>query len=29
MEVAPEKCPIGWRETLPPSEIHARGPLVF
>jgi dihydroneopterin aldolase / 2-amino-4-hydroxy-6-hydroxymethyldihydropteridine diphosphokinase len=29
MEVAPEKCPIGWQETLPPSEIHARGPLVF
>jgi dihydroneopterin aldolase/2-amino-4-hydroxy-6-hydroxymethyldihydropteridine diphosphokinase len=29
MEIAPEKCPIGWRESLPPSEIHARGPLVF
>ena len=29
MEIAPEKCPIGWQETLPPSEIHARGPLVF
>ena len=27
-EVAPERCPEGWNDTLPPSEIHARGPLV-
>ncbi len=27
-EVAPERCPEGWQDTLPPSEIHARGPLV-
>lgn len=27
-EVAPERCPQGWQESLPPSEIHARGPLV-
>ena len=27
-EVAPERCPAGWQESLPPSEIHARGPLV-
>lgn len=27
-EVAPERCPEGWQHSLPPSEIHARGPLV-
>ena len=27
-EVAPERCPQGWQASLPPSEIHARGPLV-
>ena len=27
-EVAPERCPEGWNDSLPPSEIHARGPLV-
>jgi dihydroneopterin aldolase/2-amino-4-hydroxy-6-hydroxymethyldihydropteridine diphosphokinase len=27
-EVAPERCPQGWQQSLPPSEIHARGPLV-
>jgi 2-amino-4-hydroxy-6-hydroxymethyldihydropteridine diphosphokinase len=27
-EVAPERCPEGWDLVLPPSEIHARGPLV-
>jgi dihydroneopterin aldolase/2-amino-4-hydroxy-6-hydroxymethyldihydropteridine diphosphokinase len=27
-EVAPERCPIGWDDSLPPSQIHARGPLV-
>ncbi len=26
-EVAPERCPAGWRDSLPPSEIIARGPL--
>lgn len=27
-EVAPERCPEGWQDALPPSEIFARGPLV-
>ena len=27
-EVAPERCPEGWEQSLPPSDIHARGPLV-
>ena len=26
-EVAPERCPAGWRETLPPAEVIGRGPL--
>jgi dihydroneopterin aldolase/2-amino-4-hydroxy-6-hydroxymethyldihydropteridine diphosphokinase len=26
-EVAPERCPADWNSVLPPSEIHARGPL--
>lgn len=26
-EIAPEKCPDGWDETLPPMGIHPRGPL--
>jgi len=26
-EVAPERCPADWDAVLPPSEIHARGPL--
>jgi len=26
-EVAPERCPAGWRETLPPDEVTPRGPL--
>jgi 2-amino-4-hydroxy-6-hydroxymethyldihydropteridine diphosphokinase len=26
-EVAPERCPADWDAMLPPSEIHARGPL--
>jgi len=26
-EVAPERCPQGWQQSLPPSEIHVRGPL--
>lgn len=26
-EVAPEHCPEGWNELLPPDGIHARGPL--
>lgn len=26
-EVAPERCPVDWDTTLPPSEIHPRGPL--
>jgi dihydroneopterin aldolase / 2-amino-4-hydroxy-6-hydroxymethyldihydropteridine diphosphokinase len=26
-EVAPERCPDGWRETLPPDEVTPRGPL--
>lgn len=28
-EVAPERCPQGWQRSLPPSEIHARGPLAI
>lgn len=27
-EVAPERCPEGWEQSLPPSAIHVRGPLV-
>lgn len=27
-EVAPERCPVGWQDSLPPSEIHVRGALV-
>lgn len=27
-EIAPERCPVGWDDTLPPSDIRARGPLV-
>lgn len=27
-EIAPERCPADWEATLPPSEIHVRGPLV-
>ncbi|MBI4934836.1 MAG: 2-amino-4-hydroxy-6-hydroxymethyldihydropteridine diphosphokinase [Actinobacteria bacterium] len=27
-EVAPERCPAGWEQSLPPSDIHVRGPLV-
>lgn len=26
-EVAPEHCPPGWEDTLPPDGVHARGPL--
>ncbi|MEN9822128.1 MAG: 2-amino-4-hydroxy-6-hydroxymethyldihydropteridine diphosphokinase [Ilumatobacteraceae bacterium] len=26
-EIAPEKCPEGWDEALPPMGIHPRGPL--
>ena len=26
-EVAPERCPAGWDETLPPEGVHPRGPL--
>ena len=26
-EVAPQRCPDGWRETLPPDEVTPRGPL--
>lgn len=28
-EVAPHLCPADWDTALPPSEIHARGPLVL
>ena len=28
-ELAPQLCPPDWEATLPPSEIHARGPLVL
>ena len=28
-EVAPERCPQGWQQSLPPSEIHDRGPLAI
>lgn len=27
-EIAPERCPVGWNESLPPSAIFVRGPLV-
>jgi len=27
-EIAPERCPDGWNESLPPSAIFVRGPLV-
>lgn len=26
-EIAPERCPAGWDETLPPDEVTAVGPL--
>jgi dihydroneopterin aldolase/2-amino-4-hydroxy-6-hydroxymethyldihydropteridine diphosphokinase len=26
-EVAPERAPAGWQETLPPDGVHPRGPL--
>ncbi len=26
-EVAPERCPLGWDDTLPPAAVHPRGPL--
>jgi 2-amino-4-hydroxy-6-hydroxymethyldihydropteridine diphosphokinase len=26
-EVAPERCPVGWDESLPPSGVHPRGLL--
>jgi len=26
-EVAPERCPPGWQETLDPGGVHPRGPL--
>ena len=26
-EVAPERCPAGWDETLPPDGVYPRGPL--
>ena len=26
-EVAPERCPPGWDEALPPAGVHPRGPL--
>lgn len=26
-EVAPERCPAGWDEALPPMGVHPRGPL--
>ena len=28
-EVAPDLCPPDWDTALPPSEIHARGPLTI
>ncbi|MFM2072841.1 MAG: dihydroneopterin aldolase/2-amino-4-hydroxy-6-hydroxymethyldihydropteridine pyrophosphokinae [Actinomycetota bacterium] len=28
-EVAPERCPDRWDETLPPDGVYARGPLVL
>ena len=28
-EVAPQLCPADWATALPPSEIHARGPLAL
>jgi dihydroneopterin aldolase/2-amino-4-hydroxy-6-hydroxymethyldihydropteridine diphosphokinase len=27
-EVAPQRCPEGWDEALPPAGVHARGPLI-
>ena len=26
-EVAPERCPAGWDDALPPAGVHPRGPL--
>ena len=26
-EVAPDRCPAGWDESLPPEGVHPRGPL--
>lgn len=28
-DVAPERCPTGWDEVLPPEGIHCRGPLAL
>ncbi len=28
-EIAPERCPAGWDETLPPSAVVPRGPLTL
>jgi len=28
-DVAPERCPAGWRESLPPAEVTSRGPLAL
>lgn len=27
-EIAPERCPVNWDETLPPEGVYPRGPLV-
>lgn len=27
-DVAPERCPAGWDDTLPPEGVHCRGPLL-
>ncbi len=27
-EVAPERCPAGWDDALPPAGVHPRGPLI-
>ena len=26
-EVAPERCPPGWEDAVPPGGVHPRGPL--
>ncbi len=26
-EVAPQRCPPGWEDTLPPAGVHPRGAL--
>lgn len=28
-EIAPERCPINWDETLPPEGVYPRGPLAL